>query len=179
MDRLQLASPTPEHAAQIAAYRDEFLRWGESMDGTSDLQRFEDPLQWISWANLLATNAARDHGLVPVRQFLCLREADGRLVGMIDVRLALNDYLRHFAGHIGYSIRRSERGKGYAKIQLRLALDRCREFGLERVLLTCHRDNAASRRVIESAGGHFEAEEVDPSDGAPIRRYWLDVSKNG
>ena len=53
---------------------------------------------------------------------------------MIDIRQELNDYCARFAGHIGFSIRRSERNKGYAKIQLRLALNECKKMGLSRVL---------------------------------------------
>ena len=41
-------------------------------------------------------------------QFVCERVSDGRIVGMLQVRLALNDYLLHYGGHIGYSVRPDE-----------------------------------------------------------------------
>ena len=34
---------------------------------------------------------------------------------MINIRLALNDRLKKIGGHIGYSIRPTERGNGYNK----------------------------------------------------------------
>ena len=50
---------------------------------------------------------------------------DGRLIGMIDIRHRLNDYLLNFGGHIGYSIRKSERQQGYATEMLALSLLEC------------------------------------------------------
>lgn len=51
-----------------------------------------------------------------------MRKSDNRILGIINIRHALNDYLLTYGGHIGYSIRPSERQKGYGKIQLLLAL---------------------------------------------------------
>ena len=51
---------------------------------------------------------------VPAIQLVSFDEADYAL-GFLNLRLRLNDYLLEKGGHIGYSIRPSERGKGYAK----------------------------------------------------------------
>ncbi len=75
-------------------------------------------------------------------------------------------------GQIGYSVRPSERGLGYAVIQLRLALDICRGLGMERLLVTCDAANVASARTIIRNGGAFE-NEITGSDGEPTRRYWI------
>ena len=51
-----------------------------------------------------------------------------------------------------------------------LALDKCRELSLERVLMCCDSDNFASARTIEKNGGVLE--NVVDGGGAPIKRYW-------
>ena len=60
-------------------------------------------------------------------------------------------------GHIGYSIRPSYRRRGYGHRILQLALEKCGDLGMERVLVTCDEDNAASRRIIEANGFVFES----------------------
>ncbi|MFT4286753.1 GNAT family N-acetyltransferase [Nocardioides sp.] len=90
------------------------------------------------------------------------------VIGFLMVRHSLdNEFLRTQGGHIGYSIRPSYRRQGHASRALGLALDRARELGLDRVLLTCLLDNLASARTIESQGGVFESVYDDK------RRYWI------
>ena len=67
----------------------------------------------------------------------------------------------------------SERGKGYAKEMLRQNLDHCRRRGLDRVLVTCNRDNTASERTILANGGVFEREIKVGK--AFIRRFWIEL----
>ena len=92
---------------------------------------------------------------------------------MIDLRHRFNDYLAEIAGNIGYSVRPSERCKGYATRMLALVLEEARAIGMQRVLITCDADNEASRRVIERNGGMFERMTQD--DGVAIRRYWIQL----
>ncbi|WP_309570279.1 GNAT family N-acetyltransferase [Deinococcus sp.] len=97
-------------------------------------------------------------------------------LGRVSIRHTLNQRLREFGGHIGYEIRPSERRKGYATLALRLALERARSLGLERVLVTCDVDNLGSRRVIEANGGELEGEFlVLEFHDRPIQRYWIMV----
>ncbi|MEI5673920.1 MULTISPECIES: GNAT family N-acetyltransferase [unclassified Nocardioides] len=96
--------------------------------------------------------------------------ADTEMIGFVAVRHALdNEFLRTLGGHVGYSVRPSYRRRGHATAALGLALDRARELGLERVLLTCDVDNVGSARTIESQGGVLE----DVRQGK--RRYWIAV----
>ena len=92
---------------------------------------------------------------------------------MIQVRHYFNEYLEKYAGHIGYSVRPSERRKGYAKEMLRLALGFCRQIGLERVLVSCKPDNEGSRRTILANGGVYEHTVHVPGEGIDLERYWI------
>jgi predicted acetyltransferase len=82
-------------------------------------------------------------------------EDDGRIVGRLSLRRELNEYLRHFGGHLGYGVLPEYRGRGYAKAMLRDGLEILRSAGTDTALLTCDEDNPASRRVIESQGGRM------------------------
>ena len=93
------------------------------------------------------------------------------LVGMIDIRHRLNDYLAQFGGHIGYSVRRSQRQKGCATRMLQLGLDYARSLNLERVLITCDKNNSASAATILSQNGILENEVVE--DDHLVQRYWI------
>lgn len=99
---------------------------------------------------------------------------DGEVVGFLSFRHELNDYLREVGGHIGYSVRASRRRHGYASAALRLGLERAREIGLERVLVTCDDDNVGSYRTIEGAGGVLQDVSDQSARGhAMLRRYWI------
>ena len=106
-------------------------------------------------------------------QFFYVRPSDRKIVGMIQVRYYFNEYLEKYAGHIGYSVRPSERRKGYAKQMLRDCLPFCREIGLESVLITCDEDNEGSRRTILANGGVYESTVFEPEEGLTLQRYWI------
>ncbi len=95
------------------------------------------------------------------------------MVGVIQVRHRLNENLLNYNGHIGYAVRPGWRGKGIAKWMLRQVLHKCKGIGLDRVLITCDRENEASRRTIEACGGVFEDMRMD--GGQPVLRYWIDL----
>ena len=79
--------------------------------------------------------------------------ADGVPVGFGSVRVLLTEALKRAGGHIGYGIAAPFRGRGYGKELLRLLLSKARDKGIETVLLTIRRDNAASRAVARACGG--------------------------
>ena len=84
-------------------------------------------------------------------------------------------YLRDFGGHIGYGVRPSERRKGYATLMLRLVLDKARAMGIERVLITCDKDNLASARVIQKNGGVLDSESYSEQAKRVTQRYWIEL----
>ncbi len=96
-------------------------------------------------------------------------------VGMVRMRHSLNERLRFHGGHIGYYIRRDQRGNGYAKEALRLALVELSRLGETRALLTVEESNAPSIRVIEQNRGCLENTVTDLETGKTFRRYWVDL----
>lgn len=108
-------------------------------------------------------------GWVPAIQLVAFSEK-GQAVGFLNLRLRLSNFLLEEGGHIGYSIRLSERGKGYAKETLRQGLQIAKEKNIKQALVTCSVKNPASRAVILANGGLLE----DVRDG--VERYWIEAA---
>ena len=172
---MKLIKPTFEYAKQIKEYRQEFLDAGDSMDGCGSLRRIEDPYEYIQRSIDCQKEETMPRGLVPATQFMFIRENDNRLVGMIQVRHYFNDYLSKYGGHIGYSIRPSERRKGYAKEMLKAALPFCKEIGLNKVLITCIEDNIGSEKTIIANGGKYESTVFEANENVYLKRFWIDL----
>lgn len=170
---IYLTLPTKAYLSQIAEYRAEFLAAGDSMDGTGPLRRLADPAVWLRETENCMHKETVPEGLVQATQFLAIRKEDDRLVGMIQVRHYFNDYLAKYAGHIGYSVRPSERRKGYAAKMLADALPFCREIGLDKVMVTCIDTNEGSRKTILKNGGVYEYTILEPTENVNIERYWI------
>lgn len=173
MEAFILTRPTIDYADRIAAYRQEFLDRGDSMDGTGPLRRIADPEEYIKACKEYEDPRTVPSHLVPATQFLYVRESDGRLVGMIQVRHRFNEYLATYAGHIGYSVRPGERRKGYAKEMLRAVLPFCRQIGLDKVLITCIDGNIGSEKTIVANGGVYESTVHEPNENVDLKRFWI------
>ena len=111
-----------------------------SMDGCGPLRRFESIPAWLDWVEQLKREETTPPELVPMSQYIYVREDDDKVVGVIQIRRRFNDYLEKYAGHVGYSVCPGERRKGYATGMLRAALPLCRElaarYGFDQTLLS-------------------------------------------
>lgn len=172
---LKLVKPDMQHKDSVLKYRDEFVANGDFMHGGAMLNEIDSYEEWLTYLENESNPETVKEGRVPASEYVAIRTSDDAVVGLINIRHELNDYLLWHGGHIGYSVRPSERKKGYATEMLRLALGICREIGIDRVLVTCEESNTASAKVIEANGGVFENTTVD-EQFVTIRRYWITIN---
>lgn len=174
-EELMLIEPLEKYSDEISAYRQEFLDNGDSMDGCGSLRRQENPADWIAHSRSLANPTTKLDNWVHATQLVCVRKSDQRIVGMIQVRHSMNDYIRNYAGHIGYSVRPSERKKGYAAWMLKNVLGYCKALGIDEVLVTCLDTNEASRRTILANHGVYQNTIHEPEEKVNLERYIISI----
>jgi predicted acetyltransferase len=176
-ERLELASPAMRWQAAYRAYIDSFEAAGEQrIPGGSGLELARaDFAAFVQRLQDDERGVGLKPGIVPSSQYWLLRhDADGETVlGVSSLRHALTPALEDVGGHIGYSIRPSERRRGYGTRILALTLQYARAFGLERVLITCDTDNTGSARVIEKNGGVLVSEGYSDLTKTRVSRYWI------
>lgn len=175
-ERLDLRLPTYQDLQAITRHLNEFMESRDDVHGAGPflwvktIGEAEEALKKVSDYH---NGIVEDESRMPATTLLLIRKEDKKILGTFDIRHTLNDYLFNFGGHIGYSIRPSERQKGYAKQGLMQTLEYCRsELNLREVLLICLADNVASKKTIEACGGIFEKEFID-DDGLKNLRYWI------
>ncbi len=165
---MELRRPTLADKETILNMMAEFEQIQSAHDGG-----FWDAVNF-DYEEWLETNLNKEMGIklpenrVPSIQFVLFDKSDHAL-GFLSLRLRLNEGLLNHAGHIGYSIRPSERGKGYAKESLQQGLQIAKEKNIKRALVTCSTENPASRAVILANGGKLE----DVRNGT--ERYWIEL----
>ena len=171
---MKLVKPSAKYAEQIKAYRQEFLDSGDSMDGCGSLRSMDNPYDFIKKCQACENPDTLPDGLVTATQFMLVSE-DDKILGMIQVRHYFNDYLSKYGGHIGYSVRPSERRKGYTKLMLSTALPFCRRIGLNKVLITCIDGNIGSEKTIVANGGVYESSIYEKKEGVFLKRFWIEL----
>jgi len=179
MEPCRLVKPDLSFEKEILAYREETVAAGVALNGMGALRSGADVPVWLEQNRLMEKRETTPEGLVPADQYLYVRVADGRVVGMIQLRRELNEDLLNYGGNIGYSVRPSEWRKGYAKAMLADCLAICRDRGIPRVLITCRTDNVASRRTILANGGVYEDTRFCAEKNQPMERYWVTLSSAG
>lgn len=165
---MELRRPRLADEVAVLEMMAEFEKYQSPHDGG-----FWDTENFV-YEDWLETNMQREIGInlpenrVPSIQFVSFDDI-GRALGFLNLRLRLNEGLLNYAGHIGYSIRPSERGKSYAKETLRQGLQVAKEKNIKKALVTCSVKNPASRAVILANRGLIE----DVRNG--VERYWIDL----
>ena len=169
---LRLVRPTEEWKEKALDFRQEFFDHHEMVINGSELldktERYEDWIQSVT-DNMSAETVSLDW--VVTDTYFAVDES-GRVVGIIDFRHTLNDFLKDL-GNCGYSVRPSERGKGYATEMLRLLLKTARETGLKELHLSVEKDNVPSVRTIVKNGGVYERSFAFNGEEADVYRILL------
>ena len=160
--------PTMNIADAIADYRQELLEADCTFDGTLSLKRMPDMQEYVDYVIDRANpihETPEQNDLVTL--LFCVRKSDSKILGSIQIRHEMDEFKRLYSGHIGYSVRPSERRKGYATRILKFAVDYCRTLGIKDINISCMIDNEASRRTILANGGkyrdtvHFHSDQLD------------------
>lgn len=168
---MTLEFPTLAHKDAAWAYRQEFFDAGEThIPGGAMIATAPSYEFWLEVVQSAPTR--EDDFYVPSSTYFAVVE--GNIVGIVDIRHKLNDFLTQSGGHIGYSVRPTERRKEYATKMLRAALEKCREIGIDRVLVTCDKGNVASQKTILNNGGVYEDTFKDKKHG-DVLRYWINI----
>ena len=163
---ITLIRPTLDWKEKALDYREEHFKHGEMIINGSELLDKTDSYE--EWLKSVTDNTSPDTvnpDWVVTDTFFAVDEA-GMIVGIIDLRHTLNDFLKDF-GNSGYSVRPSERRKGYATEMLRQVLQVAKQAGLQEVHLSVERNNEPSVKTIIKNGGtyersfEFEGEEAD------------------
>ena len=177
MNKLILIEPTIEYENQVMNYKKAFIENNDSFDGCAGLEDVSSYDEWINFEERLSKKYGNQY--VPSDVYLAIRESDNKLVGITDFRHSLSDFLLKYGGNIGDSVLPEERRKGYATGILRQMLQKCKNFGENRVLLACDKENIGSIKTIVHNGGVLENEvkdDVGLSKSGTIQRYWIDIT---
>lgn len=178
MDKFYFEEPSIKRKKDAISYIEEFYEYNSQINGVGGLHRYLNDYE--GWLKKLEEDYTRipNEEKVPARTYFLVRQNDDRIIGMINIRLALNEKLKKYGGHIGYSIRPTERGKGYNKINLFLGLKVCQKYGIEKVLMDADDENSASWRTMEALGAIKVKDFFDEKSNCVVRDYEIDVNKS-
>lgn len=154
--KIELVRPTIELKEKAIEYRQEHFKHGELIINGSELfDKIDSYEEWLEKVNNNSKIATVDPNWVLTDTFFAIRKEDNKIIGIIDLRHTLNDFLNIF-GNCGYSVRPSERQKGYATEMLKLLLEYAKEIGLKEIHLSVERTNNPSIKTIVKNGGKLE-----------------------
>lgn len=178
MEKLYLVKPSLEYEKQAIEYIREFYEYNSEINGSGGLDRYID--DYNEWLKKIEEDKQRipNEEKVPAETYFLVRYNDNKVIGMINIRLVLNKKLRELGGNIGYSIRPTERRKGYNKINLYLGLLCCKRHGINEVLLDCDKDNLGSSKTMVALGGVLVKEHYNVNCNCIVEDYIIDVNKS-
>lgn len=152
MEQIELVEVQKKYTDDIWSFRQEILECdAESEDqfaGCLSLDECKSAKEWIMICDLRKSEETCDEAgtAVPSHTYLAVRKSDDKVIGVIDLRHHINHpILGTWGGHCGYSVRPSERGKGYAKEMLRLNMQNTKAMGIDKLLVICDTRNIGLR----------------------------------
>ena len=182
MEKFYFERPSLERKKEAIEYINEHVEANSNINGSGGLDIILEGVSYEEWLEDVLKCENKDYanskGLVPATTYFTIRESDNRIIGMINFRHYLNDFLRKFGGHIGYGIRPTERRKGYAKLQLYMALKEARNMGIDSIMVSCLDTNVGSERTIFALGGTLDRIEHDERKNRNEKIHFIDVEKS-
>lgn len=178
---MELREVTKQDKEKIIEMYDEYMMSElipgiDRFEGIRDFEKIEK-LSFNDWIDDFEKNKYEKNlpeSYSPHTLYLAIND-NNKIVGAIGIRWKQVPVLMAFGGLIGYSVRPSQRGKGYASEMLKLALDKFKNTNIENILITCKDFNIASKKVIEKNGGIFENTYSNDDDGYTYLRYWIKI----
>ena len=169
---IRLVRPNSELKDDALNFKQEFFSHNETtINGSELLDHTEDYDAWLKSVTANTTPETVDPNWVVTDTFFALDE-NNKIVGIIDLRHTLNDFLKDF-GNCGYSVRPTERNKGYATEMLHRLLITAKEAGLSELHLSVEKTNAPSIKTIIKNGGVYERSFEYENEYADIYRFDL------
>lgn len=178
---MKLREPTKQDKEKIIEMYNEYMKSEliqgiDRFEGIRDFEKLEN-LDFNEWIEDLEKNKHEENlpaSYSPHTLYLALNDSE-EIVGSIGLRWKQVPVLMTFGGLIGYSVRPSQRGKGYASEMLKLALKKFKGTSIDNILITCKDFNLASKKVIEKNGGVFENTYINNDEGYTYLRYWIKI----
>lgn len=168
-----LVRPTLELKEKALEYRREHFKHGEKIIyGSELLDKTESYEEWLSSVTLNTNPKTVNENWVVADTFFAIRKNDEKMIGIIDLRHTLNEFLKDL-GNCGYSVRPSERKKGYATEMLDQLLQVAREAEMKELHISVEKGNTASIKVIQKNGGVYERSFSFENEIADIYRIVL------
>mgnify|MGYP004502344349 FL=1 len=178
MEKLMHVIPSEKYENDAIDYINEFYKYNSKINGEGGLDSYLD--NYSGWLKKLEKDRKQiaNEKRVPAETYFLVRENDNRIVGMINIRYNLNERLLLNGGHIGYSIRPTERRKGYNKINLYLGLKRLDELNVETALLDCVKSNIGSSKTMLALGAKKYNEIYNEDYGEVVEKYKIDIKNS-
>jgi len=171
---LRLIEPNIRLEESHRTFLDEFQKRGERVHPWIVAEPYGHFSDYVAMLNAGSKGEDLPSGFVAHSTFW-LVDADDEIVAISNLRHELNDFLLTYGGHIGYGVRPSVRRRGYATEVLRQTLLMAKKLGIDRVRVTCSKENPASAKTILRNGGELDDEVFMPEYDEVICRYWIDL----